>query len=1107
MAVSKRALSLLVGILAVTVSGGLRAESRVPPWDLRGSGPLPAQGIACLDVAEDGRIVLGTIASAGHPNVIVLDADGKLLEAHTVGQRWIGEVALPARTPFALCTMPAGSAEDVPTVFFCSKQATRIPSDLGQTAHPQTLFHYGDHSNHPGTFVRRADRGAVALYGTRVLWLDPDTGNAQQVVNVPRAADAVTVSLAVHGSGMAVVGCSAVSSDKGEPQNLFLMKPDAPRPVWSRTVVSEVGNSDPPEKGPYGRPTLPNGKRDELPQSDVPVFAPLSIAVDRESQLTRVATADYRGWQRWIRSSATGREQNYGTRFMPAKPAICVYDAVGNRLRRFDPSHFAKAGWVDLAFLPGGRFLLAYPHHWTCRGLAGQTVLPADEGADAAWLLDVESGEVAELKFPDAVSDAAVGHSGQIAVACWDGRVYFVGTETWKARRLPEGVDVGGPSLLRGRNKGKDWVVATTSGAVRILNADGTERQRVELDAIVERKQPAWVANAKAEPIARGLWGLPGGRVESDLGGQRVIEGPEGLILIEGHSGLSFEREWKAMEAAGLDPKQVRFVLGTHEHGDHSPGAYLWRVATGAKFVCSEEMAYTLQHHIPLCSGYGFHPPVPTDLRIKEDETLDLAGVKVRAVRIPGHTAGSMAWLFEREGKKYVAIGDLIMPDGVLGYAGSINFSAADVLGSLRKLDSLHVDFVLPGHGPITGPERYLASGISVGRHVGWGKMRPEDPDPRYLLTQKNVLVVGWNIDAASADFADFDGDGWTDVAVLVPAEEGSSIKVWLNRQGTFREKADHEIAVSAATGPSKLRVCRLNDDGVPDFLVGGTNSALLVSRGKFPDFDVMPLGLGDANRAIRADLLGDGTQQIYVDAKFGTFSRWVADKNGRGGLQSFEPKIGGPYADFRVVDVNGDGRADLVTAYGEVYLRTADGKLPAEPTQKLPLAVEKDWSSLTMGDFNNDRRVDVCLTSFQHETLRTAVYYNTGKAERPYADKADAVIDYNPPSLPATDRHPLLRDCPPTADWNGDGIDDLVIGRGQDRRIVVLLGGPKGLDLERSTTILLDYRLHYDTGHAVADFNHDGRPDIAALGYTRTGVGAGGPLAVYVYLQQNEER
>src|SRR4029078_11535102 len=155
-----------------------------------------------------------------------------------------------------------------------------------------------------------------------------------------------------------------------------------------------------------------------------------------------------------------------------------------------------------------------------------------------------------------------------------------------------------------------------------------------------------WVVNSTAEKINEGLWQLPGGRVESDLGGQRVIEGTDGLILIEGHAGLSFDREWRAMKAAGLDPGRVKYVLTTHEHGDHSPGAYLWRVTTGAKFVCSEEMAYTLQHHIPLNTGYGLHPPVPTDIRVKEDTDLDLAGLKVRAIRIPGHTAGSMAWQF-----------------------------------------------------------------------------------------------------------------------------------------------------------------------------------------------------------------------------------------------------------------------------------------------------------------------------------------------------------------------------------------------------------------------------------------------------------------------------
>src|SRR5262249_49357362 len=156
--------------------------------------------------------------------------------------------------------------------------------------------------------------------------------------------------------------------------------------------------------------------------------------------------------------------------------------------------------------------------------------------------------------------------------------------------------------------------------------------------------------------------------VESDLGGQWLIEAPEGLILIEGHAGLSFEREWAAIASTGLDPRSVKYVLATHEHGDPAPGAYPWRGLTGAQFVGSDEMAYGLQHHVPMVSGYGFHPPVPTDLRVTEDTPLDLAGLRVWAVRVPGHTYGSMAWLFEKGGKRHVATGDLIMPDGVLGY-------------------------------------------------------------------------------------------------------------------------------------------------------------------------------------------------------------------------------------------------------------------------------------------------------------------------------------------------------------------------------------------------------------------------------------------------------
>ena len=94
-------------------------ETKVPRWDARGVGPLPWQGVACLDVNDDAtRIALGTIAPAGDPNVLLLDGDGKLLRQQRAGQRWINQVALgPDEVLRAVCTMPAGRAGDMPEVF------------------------------------------------------------------------------------------------------------------------------------------------------------------------------------------------------------------------------------------------------------------------------------------------------------------------------------------------------------------------------------------------------------------------------------------------------------------------------------------------------------------------------------------------------------------------------------------------------------------------------------------------------------------------------------------------------------------------------------------------------------------------------------------------------------------------------------------------------------------------------------------------------------------------------------------------------------------------------------------------------------------------------
>lgn len=864
--------------IAIACCSAADAQSSVPQWDARGVELLPRQGVACFAVADDAsQIVVGTFASPGDPNVFVLDAEGRLLRSQVIGQRAIGQVSLSGRGHLhALCTMPDGRAGDGPTVFACQEPAVPIPSGLGEAGYPRTIFHYGDHSNHTSVQLGATRAGNVVLYGNHVLWLDQFGKQATATAQVPWSGEAVATVLATHSSGAAVAGFSVLKSTADPPEaNLFLVYPGEKQPRWKRQAVKDLGESRRPEKGLYGTPTLRDGTREELPQHDLPVVAPLSLAVNRGQTLTRIATADYPGWQRWIRSSATGREQNYGTRFMPAPATVSVYDQEGTLIRRFGPERFGKPGWLDLAFLPGDRLLLAYPHHWTCRGLAGQPHLPVDDEARTAWLLDVENGDVRPLEFPDAVADAAVNDEGRLAITCWAGRLYLLAAEDFGGSKPPPGVDIRGPALVRSRQREGGWVVAGASGLIQLLDAAGKLVREFNLSdgrhTLVDT-QP-WVINAKAEKINDGLWQLPGGRVESDLGGQRVIEGPDGVILIEGHAGLSFERERKAMRSAGLDPGRVKYVLTTHEHGDHSPGAYLWRVTTGAKFVCSEEMAYMLQHHIPQSTGYGLHPPVAADVRVKTDQDLDLCGVKVRAIRLPGHSFGSMGWMFERGGKKYVAIGDLIMPDGVLGYSGSVNFSGTDVLTSLRKLESLGVDYILPGHGPITSPERYVAAGIGVGRHVGWGKLRPEAPDPRYRMEQENVIVAAWNLDQTSADFGDLNGDGLADVAIVVPEGHGAVVKAFLNQGGKFAEKPDVEFSLPGVAEPNKLRLRELNGDARIDIFIGGRSSALLLSQGKPLNFDTTLLSLGDGNQARRIEL--DGAQaDIIVNARFGTCPR-----------------------------------------------------------------------------------------------------------------------------------------------------------------------------------------------------------------------------------------
>src|SRR5262249_21750555 len=130
-------------------------------------------------------------------------------------------------------------------------------------------FHHGDHSNHVTRLLTRAGASAVVVNGDQVHRL----GAARETASVPLPPTPLPVAVAGDAGGLVVVGITAAPSKQDKaPPNLHVLDPSRPRPLWSRPLTTKTAEAPRPEKGRYGTPTLPDGRREELPQRDDKVW-------------------------------------------------------------------------------------------------------------------------------------------------------------------------------------------------------------------------------------------------------------------------------------------------------------------------------------------------------------------------------------------------------------------------------------------------------------------------------------------------------------------------------------------------------------------------------------------------------------------------------------------------------------------------------------------------------------------------------------------------------------------------------------------------------------------------------------------------------------------
>lgn len=135
--------------------------------------------------------------------------------------------------------------------------------------------------------------------------------------------------------------------------------------------------------------------------------------------------------------------------------------------------------------------------------------------------------------------------------------------------------------------------------------------------------------------------------------GAYLIDTGDGLILIDTAYPTTRALLVQAIWEAGFDPRDIRYILHTHGHFDHFGATNLLVSLSGAKTFLGAEDAAMFRERPELAlvedGHYTFVPLFQPDVELRDGDIIELGSIRIRAVSVPGHTMGVMAYFFELE--------------------------------------------------------------------------------------------------------------------------------------------------------------------------------------------------------------------------------------------------------------------------------------------------------------------------------------------------------------------------------------------------------------------------------------------------------------------------
>ncbi len=156
------------------------------------------------------------------------------------------------------------------------------------------------------------------------------------------------------------------------------------------------------------------------------------------------------------------------------------------------------------------------------------------------------------------------------------------------------------------------------------------------------------------------------------------------------------------LERSSLLNLSIRKILITHAHWDHILAVRKVKERTSAEICCHKD-------DLPLYNALGEQlafvgmerqPPPPVDCFLADNETIEVAGLRVTVLHTPGHSPGSVSFLIDN----VLFCGDVLFEGGAVGRTDLPGGSASQLKASItNRIFSLPPETVIyPGHGPQT---------------------------------------------------------------------------------------------------------------------------------------------------------------------------------------------------------------------------------------------------------------------------------------------------------------------------------------------------------------------------------------------------------------------